>query len=174
MSSSSFNCLFIADTALLTTDHRSPATFELFPRAPNTLFKCRRYIAISTVAHGYEATNVAEWAMQRALSMLETHTRGFSVDTELLLRLYHLADLWKEDADIEKNLLQRARKIWYDAMYTCIIPPSEDAYSDLVPRDCGGDPISVLQAALTLKESRVEAHALFYILARGDTYIQQN
>jgi len=152
----------------------SPASFELFARATNSLSKCRRYVAISIVAHGYEATNVAEWAMERALSMLETRTRGFALDTELLLRLYHLAGRWKEDAEIERNLIARARRIWYDAMYSCTAITSEDLSSGLVLRDCDGDPISLFHAALTIKNTKVEAHALFYILARGNRYIHRN
>jgi len=152
----------------------SPVTFEGFARSANSLFKCRRYIAIATVAHVYEATVVAEWGMERAFSMLETHSREFALDTEVLVRLYLLTERWKEDADIELHLMRRVRNIWHDAMYSSTLPPNADPTAEPTIRDCDGDPISILLALRPLQGMQLEFLALFYILARGDRYILRN
>lgn len=145
-----------------------PFGFEQFEREPPSSFKCKRYIAIATVAHKYESIPRAEWAMRKVFTMLETQ-RDFPLDVKLLVDLLRLAALWKHDARIEANLLTRARDIWCDALFASSRTKTSSTSRTIA--DCSGDPIAILLAAKREKDMYLQGHAYFYVLQLGEKRI---
>jgi len=109
---------------------------------------------VAAAAKGFECSDILEWAVSTALTEMEKR-QSICTSAETLLILYQATEL-TQGVPSEVSALQRRRveELWCDALA---------GTADLAP---------MLNAAQQAGSEFVVAHAYFYILRRGASYIR--
>lgn len=141
----------------------SPQAFSRWRDSPDTHEKCTRLAGIATVAHMYEAHDVAVWAIELALKMLEVNNRSFVPEPAMLGDLYSVAlKVWMaaSASPDQPNVVlywQRVEAVWMDVL--------SFVHIDAVP---------YLLEAQKVNSSPLQAVGYFYTLRRGAGAISED
>jgi len=118
----------------------SPLSYEEYTSKCPKAGRLRRGLAVASIAHFYEATEIAQWGIKEILAFMEEGS-----GPEFLSKLHRLGELCRE---INSDLANRSRDVWKRMISS------------------SSDPVAALVAAKSVQDEYLQAYAYYHVLQK--------